>query len=324
MLTIICPAKECSKCFNSYKALSCHQHCCKFMPGVVSVVAKHYVEFDGIARAQKRHRMLFSSTAGDKDKQNDTEAVDFETEEPREPSPHPPGDDLNPFCDVPELSGSRPRQVIQLPSRFNDMDMNLHEFGPRLPHLLSYKSQKQQREEAAAEEAMRQAGLPTPTPPPHPITPVELQTIQTEEDEFGQYRPDHNDFTAETCQVNSKDLASGLHMPVLLLSKLPGLVGLFLNATITLLIQWFYSGTLTKSLADVQHLIDDVIMHEDFRAEDLHGINFAQEVKKLDAFESSFEGKGWKESSVKIRVPCPGYECDETEAQEFEVQGVLH
>ncbi|KAF9643153.1 hypothetical protein BDM02DRAFT_3192107 [Thelephora ganbajun] len=113
-------------------------------------------------------------------------------------------------------------------------------------------------------------------------------------------------------------------MPVLSLSELPGLVGLFLNATIALLIQWFYSGMSTKSLADVQHLIDDVIMHEDFRAEDLHGINFAQEVKKLDAFESSFEGKGWKESSVKIRVPCPGYECDETEAQEFEVPGVLH
>ncbi|KAF9651416.1 hypothetical protein BDM02DRAFT_3126953 [Thelephora ganbajun] len=224
MSTIICPAKECSKRFNSYKALSCHQHRCKFMLGVVSVVTKHYVEFDGIVRAQKRRRMLFSSTAGDKDKQNDAEAVNFEvlrvylrwqTEEPQEPSPHPPGDDLNPFCDVPEPSSSRPRQVIQLPSRFNDMDMNSHEFGPGLPHLPSYKSQKQWREEAAAEEAMRQAGLPTPTPPPCPITPVELQTIQTEEDEFCQYRvyqkrpdhepgnfpqPDHNDFAAETHQ----------------------------------------------------------------------------------------------------------------------------
>ncbi|KAF9642445.1 hypothetical protein BDM02DRAFT_3193230 [Thelephora ganbajun] len=162
------------------------------------------------------------------------------------------------------------------------MDMNSCKFGPGLPHLLSYKSQKQQREEAAAKEAMRQAGLPTPTPPPRPITPVELQTIQTKEDEFGRYRVyqkrpdhepgnfpqlDHNDFTAETHQENSKDLASGLHMLVLSLSKLPGLVRLFLNATITLLIQWFYSGTSTKSLADVQHLIDDVIMHKDFQAE---------------------------------------------------------
>ncbi|KAF9646989.1 hypothetical protein BDM02DRAFT_3188327 [Thelephora ganbajun] len=186
MSTIICPAKECSKRFKSYKALSCHQHCCKFMPGVVLVVAKCYVEFDGIVRAQKRCRTSFSSTAGDEDQQNDAEAIDFE-------------------------------------------------------------SQKQQREEAAAEEAMRQAGLPTPTLPPHPITPVKLQTIQTEEDEFGQYRVyqkrpdhepgnfpqlDHNDFAAETHQANSKDLGSGLHMLVLSLSELPGLVGLFLNATI--------------------------------------------------------------------------------------------
>jgi hypothetical protein len=200
-------------------------------------------------------------------------------------------------------------------------------------------SQAQQREEAAAEEATRHANFPTPTPSPHPVTPVELQTIQTESDEFGRYwiyrkrpdhepgnlpQPDHNDFTAESHQGNAKDLASGLRMPIASLSDLPGLLGLFVNATIALLVQWFYSGSSTKSLADVQHLIDDVILHENFQAEDLQGVNFSQEVKKLDTFESSFEGKGWKESSVKIKVPCPGHKEDEAEAEEFEVPGVLH
>ena len=56
-------------------------------------------------------------------------------------------------------------------------------------------SQAQQREAAAA-EATGQDDPSTPTPPPHPATPVELQTIQTEPDEFGRYRiykklPDH-------------------------------------------------------------------------------------------------------------------------------------
>ena len=196
-------------------------------------------------------------------------------------------DDLN---EAPEPSGSRPRHNIQLPERFREMNVNSHEFGPGLPHLPGYKSWKQQKEEAQAEEAARQANLPTPTPPPTPITPVNLQTIQTEEDEFGRYRiywrrpehepenipqPDHNNFAMEAHQGNAEDLAAGLGMPIPSLSELPGLVGLFINTTIALLVQWFYSGSSTKSLADVQSLIDDVILHEDFKAEDLQGVNFS-------------------------------------------------
>ena len=217
--------------------------------------------------------------------------------------------------------------------------MNSQEFGPGLPHLPAYKSWKQQRDEARAEEAARQANLPTPTPPPHPATPINLQMIQTEEDEFGRYRvyqkrpdhepgnlpqPEHNGFAAETHQGNAEDFASGLRMPIPSLSELSGLVGLFLNTTIALLVQWFYSGSSTKSLADVQCLIDEVILHDDFEAKDLQGVNFAREVKKLDSFESSLEGKGWGESSVRIKVPCPGYKEDEADAEEFEVPGVLH
>jgi hypothetical protein len=215
--------------------------------------------------------------------------------------------------------------------RFRDDDLNSY-----LPH---YMSQAQQREEAAAEEAARQANLSTPTPSPRPVTPVELQTVQTESDEFGRYRiyrkrpdhepgnipqPDHNNFTSETHQGNAEELASGLGLPLPSLSELPALLGVFLNTTITLLVQWFYSASSTKSLADVQNLIDNDISHEDFRAEDLQGVDFAREVKKLDAFESSLEGKGWKESSVRIKVPCPGHQKDEAEAAEFEVPGVFH
>ena len=197
-------------------------------------------------------------------------------------------------------------------------------------------SQKQERE---ADEATRQANIYTPTPPPHPPTPIELETVQTEADKFGRYRiyqklpdhdpanlplPDHNHFATEGYQGNSEDLAAGLSMPAPSLSDIPGLFGLFVNATIALLVQWFYSGTSTKSLTDVQNLIDDVILHEEFCAEDLRGVNFAQEVKKLDTFQSSMEGKGWSESSVKIKVPCPGHKLDETKAKEFEVPGVFY
>ena len=179
---------------------------------------------------------------------------------------------------------------------------------------------------------------PSPIPPPHPVTPPRLQEIEL--DEFGRYRiycqqppdhepanipqPDHNNFTAETHRGNAENLASGLKMPTTPFSNIPNLLGAFANATIALLVQWFYSGTPTKSLADVQHLIDDVILHEDFDPAALQGVNFTQEVKRLDTFRSSLEGEGWRESSIKIKVPCPGYEQDEATAEEFEVPGVLH
>ena len=248
-------------------------------------------------------------------------------DEPQHPSPSLPEDP----DEVPEASGSRPRRNAQLPLRFRDSGLN--------SYLPNYMSQQQQENEAAAEVAAMQADSPIPTPPQE-TTPVGLEMTLTESDEFGRYRiywkrpdhepenlpqPDHNDFVTEIHQGNSGDLAAGLSMPVVnFLSDLPGLLGLFVNATIALLVQWFYSGTSTKSLTDVQKLIDEVILHEDFRAEDLQGINFSQEVKRLDTFESSLEGKGWNKSSVRIKVPCPGHRQDEAEAEEFEVEGVLH
>ena len=101
-------------------------------------------------------------------------------------------------------------------------------------------------------------------------------------------------------------------------------MSLFANATVALLVHWFYSGTNQKSVADVQHLIDDVILHEEFQAEDLQGVNFSSELKKLDAFESSLDDQGWKRGSVKISVPCPKERVTESEAAEFEVEGLLY
>jgi len=113
-------------------------------------------------------------------------------------------------------------------------------------------SQRQQQSEAvAAEEATGEADPFTSSSSPLSVTPAELQTIQTEMDEFGQYRiywrlpdhepgnfpqPDHNGFATETHQGNGEDLASGLCKPITPLSDPPGLFGLFVNATTALLV----------------------------------------------------------------------------------------
>ena len=211
-------------------------------------------------------------------------------------------------------------------------------FGRILRKLQPYGTDRTavQREEVER----RQTRLPSPTPPRSPTPPVELKMFRTEEDEFGRFRiyrrppeselsnmppPDHNDFaeSGEIHQAHPENLASGLRMPVAVIEGISSLVSLLINATVALLVQWFCSGTGQKSIADVQRLIDDVILHKDFRAEDLEGVDLARELKKLDSFESSLEGQGWKKGSVKISVPCPkGYVA--SEPVEFEVEGLLY
>ena len=251
----------------------------------------------------------------------------------------PPIDIPPPPIDTP--STSRYGRIRRLPPKYQDMEINSREVGPSLIHMPSFKTQKQRIEEAEIAEAERRRGLPSPTPPHSPTPPVELETFTTEEDEFGRFRiyrqhptselsntppPDHNDFaeSGEICQAHPENLVSGLQMPVTFIAGLSSLVGLFMNATVALLIQWFCSGTGQKSTADVQCLINDVILHEDFKAEDLQGVNLARELKKLDTFELSLEDQGWKKGSVKISVPCPKEKIVESEAVEFEIEGLLY
>lgn len=211
-------------------------------------------------------------------------------------------------------------------------------FGRLLKQPLRYGTEANIHQEAERH--------PSPTPPPQiplhsPTPPVELETFRTQEDEFGRFRiyhqhptlelsntppPDHNDFagSGEIPETHPEDLASGLRMPVAFIAGLSGLMDLFVNTTVALLIQWFYSGTGQKSTADVQHLIDDVILHEDFKAKDLQGVKLATELKKLDTFESSLEGQGWNHCNVKISVPCPKEKVPELDAAEFEVEGLIY
>ena len=165
--------------------------------------------------------------------------------------------------------------------------------------------------------------------------------FRTEEDEFGRFRiyyqcptselsntplPDHNDFaeSGETHQACPENIASGLRMPNVLIDGLSSLIGLFMNVTVVFFIQWFCSGTGQKSTANAQHLIDDVILHEDFEANNLQGINLARELKKIDTFKSSLEDQGWKRGSVKISMPCPKEKVSESKAVEFKIDSLLY
>src|SRR5579872_4407053 len=131
---------------------------------------------------------------------------------------------------------------------------------------------------------------------------VKLEAFMTMEDQFGRFRIyrrrpasehknlpllDHNDFagTGETFQPRQGDVAAGLRMPAALigaLSDMKDFLGVFVNASITLLIGWFYSGTKKKSIADAQDLVNSVILNKDFNIKDLRGVRLARELKRIN------------------------------------------
>jgi hypothetical protein len=88
-----------------------------------------------------------------------------------------------------------------------------------------------------------------------------------------------------------------------------------------------------KSLAELDRLVNDVILAEDFDSAHLTGFRAVKEVDRLDNYQgdpadirSSFLGKdGWIETSVKIRLPADGVQhASETSAPEFEVPGLFY
>ncbi|KAF8814889.1 hypothetical protein BYT27DRAFT_7081760, partial [Phlegmacium glaucopus] len=112
----------------------------------------------------------------------------------------------------------------------------------------------------------------------------------------------------------------------------------FLNPSAFLLMSWYYNGSSTKSYADVDKLIHNVIRHEDFKASDF-GATFstAREAKRMDDNHTSKSSAksdnsdplpfkpedGWINGSVSIPVPCDGVKFkSEEDAPRFVVDGI--
>lgn len=107
----------------------------------------------------------------------------------------------------------------------------------------------------------------------------------------------------------------------------------FLNATTFQPMQWFYGGSSMKSLAELDCLVEEVILADDFNK--AHFTNFCavKEVNRLDSYHgdpqdilaSFLAGDGWMETSVKICLPADGVKHDsDSSAPEFEVPGLFY
>ncbi|KAK0471720.1 hypothetical protein IW261DRAFT_1344262 [Armillaria novae-zelandiae] len=99
----------------------------------------------------------------------------------------------------------------------------------------------------------------------------------------------------------------------------------FLNATVCRLMNWFFA-TMTKTLADLDALVNDVLLTPDFQMSDLTGFDATREAKHLDnSTIPSFVSDGWTEDFVTIQLPQKGV-CNKSEedAPSMDVPGVWH
>lgn len=103
------------------------------------------------------------------------------------------------------------------------------------------------------------------------------------------------------------------------------------NNSTFLLLQWYWDPTTaTKTFADADKLVKDVILHPDFKKEDFENYRgTARETEKLDQFLNSPESllptsDRWMQSSLSLPLPCPGYDFTTTDPPVFKVDGLYH
>jgi hypothetical protein len=238
------------------------------------------------------------------------------------PSPTPPP--IN-------IASSRTGRAHRLPKRYND-------YLPSMPTPLAH--------------------IPDPSPQrspspisstPHPDPDVS-QPVHTEPNDMGLFRiyptiPAHDPLDALSIDdvCDSKGLAvaesctpkptSPFGIPTIA-SSISNIFAPFLNMTVYRLMDWYYSGSNAKSLAELDRLVNEVILQDDFDPNDLKGFRASTETKRMDQAiggnnSETFSGMdGWTESLVTIRLPA----CDlkkrkyknEEQAPGLEIPGVWH
>jgi hypothetical protein len=92
---------------------------------------------------------------------------------------------------------------------------------------------------------------------------------------------------------------------------------------------WFYRPSIVKSIGELNTLVKEVILAQDFKPEDLIGFDAAKENKRMDEYRVdktsdtptpfSFDDS-WIKGSVEISLPCDGFECSESAAPKFRVE----
>jgi hypothetical protein len=256
--------------------------------------------------------------------------VDNEIDEP-ELTSHP----ITKFQPPPTSSGRQRR----FPRHYQDF---LPSLTTNIPHMPPKQSV----------QPLSHAELPPNTRSPSPVAhSPQANIIKTDQDDFCLHRvyrsyprtnPDEMQDLESRCDAPGLAIGSqnggdrwwtglGLSKPDLSLQK-DNFFALFLNPTVFRLMNWFYSGSPTKSIAELQSLVDSVILAPDFRVSDLDGFSAKRELRRLDEGMNSniststpfAHENGWRQSSIYIKLPCENVFQEEGSAHTLEVPGVYH
>lgn len=101
----------------------------------------------------------------------------------------------------------------------------------------------------------------------------------------------------------------------------------FLNWSTFKIMEWQYSGSTKKSAGEVQRLVDNVLLQDEFQKSELEGFSIAREKRRLDEHSGTdrpFQAHdGWQEATVHLRMPKERKALDsEADAPEFAVAGI--
>ncbi|KAF8154664.1 hypothetical protein B0H34DRAFT_860496 [Crassisporium funariophilum] len=173
---------------------------------------------------------------------------------------------------------------------------------------------------------------PQPTAKPRDVTPERPATPPTPEpllfktvtNDFGLYREypsypmketDESEDLDNLCDspglVTAQTREQGQWWKVFGISRSfegqGGLFAPFLNSTVFRLMNWFYSGGNVKSISELDQLVKEVLLADDFDRKHLKGFSATRELRRLDTADqkSPFaKENGWTTSTIKIPLPC--------------------
>jgi hypothetical protein len=166
------------------------------------------------------------------------------------------------------------------------------------------------------------------------VTPPNSYGIYHEyPDQFPSYNPIAEATLASACDspnFSSNSLLSRLKSGLSTAAK--SFFSPFLNVTTYRLVNWAYSGSNEKSFAEVDRMVNDVVLADDFDREHLRNFRMASEAARLDKPPDKSPltpEDGWISTSVKIPIPSEtrigvrqASGTSEARAPEFEVKDV--
>ncbi|KAF8874232.1 hypothetical protein BD779DRAFT_1476608 [Infundibulicybe gibba] len=326
-MAIICPG--CSRQFNSRSGLSTHQRYCPKIKDRLKITLKKRTEEQqerNFAKLQLHHPQQEALVLVER--QELRNSVNDISEYPhKEASPGLPQQEREVTVQPEFHPSGRARRKTRLPARYRDL---LPPAPPALP---------------AAEETVPELPITSPVQLPQelPSNPAANKSFTTDVNSFGIFRsynhalPSWNPDDLHTLD-NISDSATFLTRKKNATARSWGSVfgqtlnqiqdnffTPFLNATTYRLMNWFYSGSNLKSLNELDQLVHDVLLADDFNQDDLKGFRATKEAKRLDDDYSIVRSElrapdGWIETSVKISLPADKVKhSSEAAAPQFEV-----